>query len=372
MAWSDDVKRILARLPSRFTLHDVYAFVPYLVERHPDNSYIEAKVRQVLQQLRDDGQLRFLGDGEYEQLQEEPVVEHLGIPAGRETTRAELSKMLGQAGDAALRRGMFKPASGPYRNHMFLFHNEAENPYGDVHEGELVRYVGQGMEGNQRLQSHNATLARHAEEGIQVHYFTQPRDKPGKIRYVGPVFVESYSEVFRPAEGRTVLEFTLLPAPSRDGQDLMTEYGKAMAAVTEYARPAGPIERPVVESVVSRRLRDRAFQRRVLVAYHVRCAICGDPLRKGTRHELEAAHIRAVNAGGPDELRNGLSLCKRHHWAFDQGFFTIDLSYRVEWLAEGTDPHQEIRDGAGVQVPEGEHAPHAEYLRWHKSQWVSI
>ncbi|MHB8634420.1 MAG: HNH endonuclease [Thermoplasmatota archaeon] len=370
MPWLEDVGGLLGRLPGRFTLEQIYAFVPFLVGLHPENDNVEAKVRQILQQLRDEGRVRFLGDGNYEQVgAAEPTIVDFPMVPGTDTTRAMLSRLLGQAGDAPLRRGMFKPATGPYRNHMFLFHNEAENPYGDVHDGQTVRYIGQGMKGNQRLQSFNAILASHADNGVQVHYFTQPKNRPGKVRYVGPVFVESYDEVFRQDEGRKVLEFTLLPTPTKSGLALLEEYGHALDHVTSYERPAGPVVRPLVESVVGRRLRDKAFQRRVLIAYHAQCAICGNPMKKGRLSELEAAHIRAVNAGGPDELRNGLSLCGRHHWAFDHGMYTLDLSHRIEWIAPAPDPHGEVHDGAEIRAPRGEHAPHVEYIRWHRAQW---
>lgn len=48
-----------------FTLREVYGYEDVLSERHPDNNYVRAKVRQQLQVLRDRGVLEFLGGGEY-------------------------------------------------------------------------------------------------------------------------------------------------------------------------------------------------------------------------------------------------------------------------------------------------------------------
>jgi hypothetical protein len=368
VGWKDDVGELLNRLPTRFTTADIYRFVPVLLAKHPSNSNIEAKIRQQLQILRKEGEVRFLGDGSYERMQPTPVVNELPLQPGTELTRSDLSRLLGQAGDAPLRRGMFKPAQGAFQNHMFLFHNEVANPYGDVHDSEIVRYIGQGMEGNQELKGFNRTLANHLDDGVQVHYFIQPRDKPGIIRYQGQVFVEDYDEVFRPSEGRSVWEFTLLPAKD-NSSSLMSEYGKGLDEAILYDRPAGPVEHPIITSLISRKLRDRAFQKRVLSAYRNRCAICGNPLIKGKLSELQGAHVQAVAAGGPHEVRNGMSLCVRHHWAFDHGFFTIGSGHTVEWLAPSPDPHEEAIDGAILMVPEEPHCPHSSYVEWHRRTW---
>jgi putative restriction endonuclease len=45
--------------------------------------------------------------------------------------------------------------------------------------------------------------------------------------------------------------------------------------------------------------------------------------------EAEAAHIIPVQKKGPDDIRNALSLCKRHHWAFDAGLFTVSDANEV-------------------------------------------
>jgi putative restriction endonuclease len=87
---------------------------------------------------------------------------------------------------------------------------------------------------------------------------------------------------------------------------------------------------------------------------------------------LQGAHIWAVSAGGPHEVRNGISLCVRHHWAFDHGFFTLSRTHTLEWLAPSPDPHAEAQDGVQLLVPSGEHAPHATYVNWHRTNWGAL
>ncbi|WP_156842082.1 HNH endonuclease [Novosphingobium aquimarinum] len=131
------------------------------------------------------------------------------------------------------------------------------------------------------------------------------------------------------------------------------------------------IERPVVQSLINRPFRDRAFRRAVLEAYDGRCAVTGWKLiNGGGRLEAEAAHIRPVEHGGPDSVRNGLALSGTAHWMFDRGLigFADDLSILV---------HRKVNDREGVEAllnpsrqllapaREGDR-PHPQFLAWHR------
>lgn len=89
-----------------------------------------------------------------------------------------------------------------------------------------------------------------------------------------------------------------------------------------------------------RRRRDPAFRRAVLDAYQMRCAVCLQDIRIGSETVgLEAAHIKWHQAGGSDEVANGLSLCSLHHKLFDLGTFTVgeNLNILVSEHMTGTD-----------------------------------
>jgi type II restriction enzyme len=65
--WAFDVLTTVRNLGCRrFTLNDIYADAGRLSRLHPNNQYVEAKVRQQLQRLRDAGILKFCGRGQYE------------------------------------------------------------------------------------------------------------------------------------------------------------------------------------------------------------------------------------------------------------------------------------------------------------------
>ncbi|MFA9201280.1 MAG: HNH endonuclease [Cypionkella sp.] len=131
------------------------------------------------------------------------------------------------------------------------------------------------------------------------------------------------------------------------------------------------VERTIVQSLVNRPFRDRAFRRAVLHAYDGRCAVTGWKLvNGGGRLEAEAAHIRPVEFGGPDSVRNGLALSGTAHWMFDRGLigFADDLSILV---------HRKVNDREGVEAVlnpnrrllaplRDEHHPHPQFLAWHR------
>ncbi len=66
-SWASDVLRCVKAIGKKnFTLQEVYAFDKELKKLHPKNTFIQAKIRQQLQVLRDSGIVRFTGGGRYE------------------------------------------------------------------------------------------------------------------------------------------------------------------------------------------------------------------------------------------------------------------------------------------------------------------
>jgi putative restriction endonuclease len=83
-------------------------------------------------------------------------------------------------------------------------------------------------------------------------------------------------------------------------------------------------ERPVIERILSRPVRDAAFRHAIQTAYDSTCAMTGIKLiNGGGRSEVQAAHIRPVAERGPDSIRNGLALSGTVHWMFDRGLVSL-------------------------------------------------
>jgi putative restriction endonuclease len=131
------------------------------------------------------------------------------------------------------------------------------------------------------------------------------------------------------------------------------------------------IERPIVQSLVNRPFRDRAFRRAVLNAYDGRCAVTGWKLvNGGGRLEAEAAHIRPVEHGGPDSVRNGLALSGTAHWMFDRGLIGLsdDLDIMVSRQVNDPASVQGIINKTGKALVPARDAerPHPAFLSWHR------
>lgn len=71
--WKDAVRGIVQTLPREFSLSEVLARHDELQRRFPNNRFIDAKIRQSLQLLRDQGLLRFVRPGRYEREDIPPV-----------------------------------------------------------------------------------------------------------------------------------------------------------------------------------------------------------------------------------------------------------------------------------------------------------
>lgn len=91
---------------------------------------------------------------------------------------------------------------------------------------------------------------------------------------------------------------------------------------------------PVLRTTTTteRLVRLKAFSDAVREAYNYSCAVCGLQVESIEGNwESQAAHIYDRALGGADDIRNGLALCRTHHWAFDNKLFTIDEQYQLIW-----------------------------------------
>jgi putative restriction endonuclease len=162
----------------------------------------------------------------------------------------------------------------------------------------------------------------------------------GNARYdvLAPVYIEGDDRA-----GRTFLarvdDIRLVALPERP------EDQERLAARRRYLTVASKV-----------RLHQRAFRERVLVAYGEQCALC----RLRHRELLDGAHLLEDSEGGPPIIPNGMSLCKLHHAAFDNGVVgihpdTLTVEVREDVLQEVDGPMlvhglQEL-DGLTIHLP---------------------
>ncbi len=130
-------------------------------------------------------------------------------------------------------------------------------------------------------------------------------------------------------------------------------------------------QRERMSFTVSRIMRDRVFREVVLRAYDRRCAISGLKLiNGGGRAEVAAAHIRPVEASGPDIVNNGIALSGTTHWMFDRGLISLadDLLILVSRQANDSDAVRAFINQSGYALPptRSSDRPHPHFLQWHR------
>ncbi len=79
-----------------------------------------------------------------------------------------------------------------------------------------------------------------------------------------------------------------------------------------------------------RRQRDKQFTVDVLENYQYSCAFCGfHAVLNGQATGIDAAHVQWHAHRGPDDVENGIALCKLYHWGFDKGILGIGDNERI-------------------------------------------
>lgn len=130
-------------------------------------------------------------------------------------------------------------------------------------------------------------------------------------------------------------------------------------------------QRDRTDVTISRIIRDRIFRRVVLRAYDERCVITGLKLINGRgRAEVAAAHIRSVEASGPDIINNGIALSGTAHWMFDRGLISLADDLEILISRQTNDP-QGVRSiinksGHALAPRRTSDRPHPHFLRWHR------
>lgn len=126
-----------------------------------------------------------------------------------------------------------------------------------------------------------------------------------------------------------------------------------------------------IEGTGSRKIRSALFRRQVKQYYNETCAICGSSRNTPEGNpEVEAAHIYPRRENGRDHYRNGLALCRLHHWAFDSGWLSVSDDFEILLREEnGRDEPKEFEhlEGERLRLPSNEDRwPLPKFLEMHR------
>jgi len=128
--------------------------------------------------------------------------------------------------------------------------------------------------------------------------------------------------------GHTSSAIVTTTAPATQS-DFKKAEGSIASDLTKPFSPTEPDE-ALRMTMAQRRVRSELFQRDVRTAYKRLCALCGGSLvTPSEQYEVEAAHIIPRKENGSNDPRNGLALCRSHHWGFDRHLWTLRPDFHV-------------------------------------------
>ena len=133
------------------------------------------------------------------------------------------------------------------------------------------------------------------------------------------------------------------------------------------------LQRDVASVQTETPVRRAGFRQAVMQIYNYTCAVCALNIRASSGESVtDAAHIIPFSVSYNDDIRNGMSLCKLHHWAFDAGLISVSETYQVVVSPAMTEHGPttlmlaRLRDRR-IWLPSGcEYRPALEALAWHR------
>jgi len=132
---------------------------------------------------------------------------------------------------------------------------------------------------------------------------------------------------------RQTLVRTYLPDFKQEIENLLAEkeqiraYRQVLLEQVENAFSSAKLIEPVQAEIP---IRKAAFRQEIMEMYNYTCAVCRlRVLTMELESVTEAAHIIPFSISGNDDVRNGISLCRVHHWAFDRGLISLNKRYQV-------------------------------------------
>lgn len=261
-----------------------------------------------------------------------------------------------------------------YDNRQF-----AERVWGTDHEGRTWRYMyflTKPVKVNRRVPE----VSNYLNAGYRGFTKIHPKKVDAILNEFGSVDEFIHQVLGGPRDGTSATR-VFSPVTQRDIEELddadgldRTEVDRESATIRKrLAQP--PLLKEGLDRQTrqtSERPRSAAFEIDVKKFYGYRCAICGSELRTPDGNpEVQSAHIFPKGLDGRDDVRNGICLCRRHHWAMDAGWISMDNNYKI-LVREDLPDHDDYRfigeyEGEKIRLPSvAEAAPDAMYLQEHR------
>jgi len=263
------------------------------------------------------------------------------------------------------------PLKNPSRS--IIVRSSLSGPYDDrMHDNsEYLYYIGHGENQDQKYHRGNKALAEANIHHVPIYGFIIDKSKGEKHwLFLGLLQLIDYKYI-KSSEGYRQYQYKLQKKYLPNDEQIIEEQQQLQEEAQTEA-PSLTADTTSKTTSIQRKTRSSAFSTNVKILYNNQCSVCRRE-RYTVAHypEVEAAHIYPKEKNGSDDLRNGLALCKLHHWAFDIGLLYLDDNYVIKTMQHiiNNADYKEIFDFAGQKIllPEDKrYYPHPIYIKAHR------
>lgn len=118
-------------------------------------------------------------------------------------------------------------------------------------------------------------------------------------------------------------------------------------------------------------VRNRLFPEVIKELYSFSCCVCRLNTNMGNnRSVVDGAHILPFAEFHNNNPRNGIALCKNHHWGFDCGAWSLTDDQRILVSPKLNSPVPYLIANAIIHLPTDEEFwPDPAALQWHRKRW---
>jgi putative restriction endonuclease len=117
-------------------------------------------------------------------------------------------------------------------------------------------------------------------------------------------------------------------------------------------------------------VRSQLFPKFIKEIYDFTCCVCRESSKIESYSLIDGAHIMPFSVYHNNDPRNGLALCKNHHWGFDHGAWSLTDQYQVLVSPKLMNGLHYIESGKVIIPPKDKlYLPDLEALKIHREYW---
>lgn len=193
-------------------------------------------------------------------------------------------------------------------------------------------------------------------------------------RIDGGQFAPDLWALLQDPTARAALQQQLLSTYFSDHNEAQISTASVLSAQVDRLRTQATAKfrlRPAITDDAGMFVRHSLFPTVIRGLYGNACAVCRRDDRIANQSIVDAAHVMPFGEFHNDDPRNGIALCKNHHWAFDAGAIGFSENYEVVLSKKVVTTVLTADHGSRLILPsDPTFAVAQEALAWHRERWA--